>query len=242
MTLNLKFQPHESADYKDVEATAIKRFEPITSDVVLLVRNRADNDNVEMPWSSSIEDRLRRAIRDIRGGRILNWFELINDRENRPDPELWEDWTWEVLTWLSKVSNYETELTAYRLLHRLQGRYIPCLFGVVRLNITSESTLLRPVTDTVHGLVLEYIPGVCMDKLRPGIDVSEQEAERISSEVMEGLRAIEAENCVIHDDIHTRNVVCGRGACPPSSSTLEWHTSGSRELVMNGGMGSSTEV
>ncbi|KAK0421908.1 hypothetical protein EV421DRAFT_2042957 [Armillaria borealis] len=119
MTLNLKFQPHESADYKDVEATAIKRFEPVTSDVVLLVRNRADNDNVEVPWSSSIEDRLRRAIRDIRGGRILNWFELINDRENLPDPELWEAWTWEVLTWLSKVSNYETELTAYRLLHRL---------------------------------------------------------------------------------------------------------------------------
>ncbi len=230
MALNLKFQPHESADYKDLEATVIKCFKPVTSAVVLLVQrhsdneqlilklgdrrlgNRANNGNVEVPWSSSIEDRLRRAIRDIQAGRIPNWFELINDRENRPDPELWEDWMWEVLTWLSKVSNYETELTAYRLLHRLQGRYIPRLFGVVRLNITSESTPLHPIIDTVQGLVLEYIPGVCMDKLRPGIDVSEQEAERISSEVMEGLRAIEAENCVIHDDIHTRNVVLREGS------------------------------
>ncbi len=81
-----------------------------------------------------------------------------------------------------------------------------------------------------------------MDKLRPGIDVSEQEAGRISSEVMEGLRAIEAENCVIHDDIHTRNVVLREGACLPLSSTLEWHTSGSLELVMNGGTGLSMEV
>ncbi|PBK71125.1 hypothetical protein ARMSODRAFT_973600 [Armillaria solidipes] len=185
MTLNLKFQPHESADYKDVEATVIKRFEPVTSAIVLLVQrhsdnehsilklgyrrlgNRANNDTVEVPWSSSIEDHLRRAIRDIRGSRIPNWFELINDRENRLDPELWEDWMWEVL--LGSQS-------------------------VVRLYITSESTPLHPITDTVEGLVLEYIPGVCMDKLRPDIDVSEQEAERISSEVMEGLRAIEAEN------------------------------------------------
>ncbi len=46
-----------------------------------------------------------------------NWFELIRDDERRPDVELWEDWMWEVLTWHYKVSNYNTELAAYRLLH-----------------------------------------------------------------------------------------------------------------------------
>ncbi|KAK0235504.1 hypothetical protein EDD85DRAFT_725221, partial [Armillaria nabsnona] len=112
-----------------------------------------------------------------------------------------------VFTWRYKVSSHNTELAAYRLLHRLQGRYIPRLFGVVRLCLTPDSTILHPITDVVQGLIFEYIPGVSMSKLKPGVDVSEQEAERISSQVMEALRAIEAENCVLHSDIHIGNVV-----------------------------------
>ncbi len=76
-----------------------------------------------LPWSPSTEQHLRCAIRDIWAGVLPGWFELINDREKRPDSELWEYLMWEVLTWLSKVSNYETELTAYRPLHRLQAEY-----------------------------------------------------------------------------------------------------------------------
>ncbi|PBK88579.1 hypothetical protein ARMGADRAFT_362315 [Armillaria gallica] len=113
---------------------------------------------------------------------------------------------WEVSTWFGKMGSCDTELAAYRLLHRLQGQYIPRLVGVVRLCITPEPTPLHPITDVVQGLILEYIPGASMGKLQPGIDVSEQEAERISSDVMAGLRAIEAENCLLHNDIHTRNV------------------------------------
>ncbi len=135
MSLNLKFQPHESADYKDLEAMVIKCFKPIISAVILLVQqhsnneqlilklgdhrlgNCANNGNVKVPWSSSIEDCLQHTIHDIQASRIPNWFKLINDRENQPDPKLWEDWMWEVLTWLSKMSNYDTELTVYWLLH-----------------------------------------------------------------------------------------------------------------------------
>ncbi|SJL12475.1 uncharacterized protein ARMOST_15902 [Armillaria ostoyae] len=116
-----------------------------------------------------------------------------------------------VSTWRYKLSNCNTELTAYRLFHRLQGRYIPRLFGVVRLRITPESTTLHAITDIVQGLVFESIPGVSMMKLKPGVDVSQQEAERISSQVMEALRAIEAENCVLHDDIRIGNVVLREG-------------------------------
>ncbi|KAK0490007.1 hypothetical protein EDD18DRAFT_562232 [Armillaria luteobubalina] len=164
---------------------------------------------VEIPWTSSLEDRLRHAVSDIQMGTIPDWIELLRDNENpkRPDEEDWEDWAWEIATWYWKLSNYDTELSAYRLLHRLQGRYIPRLLGVICLHITSDPTPLHPVTDIVQGLALEYIPGVCMEKLKPGIDVSEQEAERISSQVMEGFRAIEAENCVLHNDIHLRNIV-----------------------------------
>ncbi len=91
-------------------------------------------------------------------------------------------------------SSHDTELSAYQLLLRLQGQYIPRLYGVVRLHTTSESTPLHPITDIVEGLALEYIPGVSMEKLKPGIDVSE-----------------EAENCLLHNDVHTRNIVLREG-------------------------------
>ncbi len=112
------------------------------------------------------------------------------------------------------VTSYRTA-TRYRLLHRLQDRYIPRLFGVVRLRITPESTAIHPITDIVQGLGLEYISGVGTVKLKPGFDVSRQEAERISSQVMDALRVIEAENCILHNDIHVRNVVLRDGNRSP---------------------------
>ncbi len=54
-----------------------------------------------------------------------------------------------------------------------------------------------------------------MAKLTPGVDVSEQEAERISSHIMEALRAIETENCVLHNDMHIGNVVLRDGSRSP---------------------------
>lgn len=45
-----------------------------------------------------------------------------------------------------------------------------------------------------------------------GVDVPEQEAVRISSEVMEIFRAIEAKNCILHNGVHNiGNVVLGKG-------------------------------
>ncbi|PBK71148.1 hypothetical protein ARMSODRAFT_973622 [Armillaria solidipes] len=171
------------------------------------LRSRSNKDMLDtVPRTSSIEEHLRRAIRDIQAGVKPNWFELIHDFENRPSTELWEDWMWEVCTWIGKMSNHDTELSTYRLLHRLQGRYIPRLFGVVRLHITDV---------VVEGLALEYIPGVGMEKLKPGIDVSEQEAEKISSAVLEGFHAIEAEKCLLHNDVRTRNIVLREGNRSP---------------------------
>ncbi len=83
--------------------------------------------------------------------------------------------------------------------------------------MTSESTTLHLITNTniIQGLVFEYIPGVNMAKLTPGVDVSEQEAEGISGQATEALRAIESENCVLHNDIRVGNVVLWDGSCSP---------------------------
>ncbi|KAK0443592.1 hypothetical protein EV421DRAFT_1903608 [Armillaria borealis] len=210
--LQLQFQLQGSKAFEPLAATVVKRFEPITVGTVLLVQRHSDNEKVilkladrrlgyrsnnkgvdTMPWTSSIDGHLRRAVRDIQTGAIPNWFELINDSDNQPDEELWEDWMFEVGTWLGKMDCYDTELTS------------------IDFCIDCKSTPLHPITDVVEGLALEYIPGVSMENLKPGIDVSEQEAERISSEVLEGLRAIEAENCLLHNDVHTRNVVVPEG-------------------------------
>ncbi|PBK79292.1 hypothetical protein ARMGADRAFT_1040918 [Armillaria gallica] len=156
-------------------------------------------------WSPSLEGHLQHAVRETQEGVAPSWFELIRDDENRPDIELWEDWMWEVSTWRYRLSNHSTGLSAYRLLHLLQGQYIPRLFGAVHIHIDPDSTTLHPTTDIVQGLVLEYISGVSMAKLNPGVDVSIQ--------VMEALRGIETENCVLHNAIHIGNVVLRDGSC-----------------------------
>ncbi|PBK88584.1 hypothetical protein ARMGADRAFT_1168012 [Armillaria gallica] len=153
--------------------------------------------------------------REIQETVAHNWFELIRDDENWPGTKIWEDWMSEVSTWRYKLSNHNTELAAYLLLHRLQGRYIPRLFGVVRLRISPESTTLHPITDIVQGRLSEYIPGVSMTKLESGVDVSMRETEGISSQVMEALRAIEAENYVLHNVILVGNVVLRDGSRSP---------------------------
>ncbi len=122
---------------------------------------------------------------------------------------------WEVSTRRYKLSNHNTGLAAYPLLLRLQGRYIPRLFDVTRLRITPESTTLPRMTDVLQGLVFEYIPGISMAKLEPDVDVSEQGAEWISSQVMEALCAIEAENCLMYNDVHIGNVVLRDGSRSP---------------------------
>ncbi|PBK71191.1 hypothetical protein ARMSODRAFT_1003031 [Armillaria solidipes] len=178
-TLQLQFQPEGCKTFEPLAAKIVKPFKPFTSAVVLLVQRLSDNELVILKLADrrlGYRNRLRHAVRDIQAGSIPDWIELLRDDENpkRPDEERWEDWAWEISTWYWKMYNYDTELDAYRLLHRLQGRYIPRIFGV---------------------------------KLKPGADISQQEAEAISGQVMEGLRAIETENHVLHNDIHIGNVV-----------------------------------
>ncbi len=142
---------------------------------------------------------------------------------------LWEDWMWEVSAWFGKTGSYDTEFAAYQLLRPLQGRYILRLFDSVRFFcITLEPTPLRLITDVVKGLALESIPGVSMEKLQPGINVSEQEVARISSSIITGLHAIGARTTTSTPG----TVFCAKGIGFPSLSTSERPTSRSLELAM----------
>ncbi|KAK0209787.1 hypothetical protein IW262DRAFT_1302058 [Armillaria fumosa] len=61
----------------------------------------------------------------------------------------------------------------------------------------------------VQGLAFEYVHGTNIEDLKPGVDISQQEAEAISSRVIDVFRTIEAENCDIHNGLHIRNVILG---------------------------------
>ncbi|KAK0235541.1 hypothetical protein EDD85DRAFT_938665 [Armillaria nabsnona] len=214
--------------FESLAVTVLKRFEPFTSAAVLLVQRLSDNEKAilklanrrlgyrsgkggPMPWSPSSKiicntsyAKFRRAWH-LTGSSLYamtrtNSMSSFGRIGRRRSP--------------LGVTSYRTT-TRYHLLHQLQDRYIPRLFGVVRLRITPESTTVHPITDVVQGLVFEYIPGISMAKLKSGVDVSEQEAEQISSQVMEALCAIDAENCVLHNDMHIENVVLRDGGRSP---------------------------
>ncbi len=98
---------------------------------------------------------------------------------------------------------------------------IPRLFGVVRLRIHPESTTLHPITGVIQGRVFDYIPGVNMAKLKPGVDLSEQEAKSWRRSVVSRLRTA---SCTM--TFTSGMSFCGMGAVLQSSSTLD-PTSGS---------------
>ncbi|KAK0434359.1 hypothetical protein EV421DRAFT_1992537 [Armillaria borealis] len=99
-TVHLQFQAQGSNAFEPLAFTLVKLFEPFTPAAVLPVQRLSDNDQAILkltdhrlwyrsgkgrpaPWSSSLEDRLRRAVHDIQAGVSPDWFELICVVENR---------------------------------------------------------------------------------------------------------------------------------------------------------------
>ncbi|KAK0235506.1 hypothetical protein EDD85DRAFT_843258 [Armillaria nabsnona] len=230
--IHLQFQARDSATFRPLVAKIVKRLEPFTSSVVLLIQQISDNkrfvlklnghrlgyrhslnmQDVELPWTPALEERLRAAVRDIQLGKVTNWFELVKDSMNpaQPRPKLWKDWMWEISTWTSRIEEHRTEVDAYRLLRRLQGHLIPRFYGLVHHSISSCPPL-HPITNYVPGIVIEYIQGVSIGSLRPGVDIPRPEAEVISDRVMDAFRTIKAEKCVMHNDIHIDNILLQLG-------------------------------
>ncbi|KAK0421797.1 hypothetical protein EV421DRAFT_1915121 [Armillaria borealis] len=133
-TLRFQLQAQGSSTFEPLAATVFSDALPTIlklADRRLGYRiNKEQLDTV--PWTSSIDDHLRHAVHDIQAGAIPDWFEVINDFDNWPDTELWENWI------ISPVS----------------------LGSFVFASPLSLFTLPHPITAIVQGLVLEFIPGV----------------------------------------------------------------------------------
>ncbi|PBK61751.1 hypothetical protein ARMSODRAFT_981319 [Armillaria solidipes] len=142
-SLDLQFQAEGSNTFEPLAVTVFKPFEPFTSAAVLPVQRLSDNEKAilkladhrlgycggkgsPVPWRAWHLTGLSLYVM-MRTG-LTPRFGRIGCGRSPP-----------VSTWHYKLSNHNTELAAYRLLHRLQGHYIPHLFGFVRLRLIPES-------------------------------------------------------------------------------------------------------
>ncbi|PBK88595.1 hypothetical protein ARMGADRAFT_1033941 [Armillaria gallica] len=178
----------------------IKCFEPLTSATVLLVQRHSDNEKTIL--------KLADCRLGYRGGHLPS-------KDSRPvHPRLF--------------GVVRLRITPDSTLHPItgvvQGPTVLLLkFLDSRARRFPRRVLLHRTITTWWSqgerlslsLNCQYIPGVSRTKLKAGVDVSMREAERISSQVMEALRAIEAENCILHNDILVGNVVLRDGSRSP---------------------------
>ncbi|PBK88305.1 hypothetical protein ARMGADRAFT_1084632 [Armillaria gallica] len=193
-TLDLQFLAEGCNTFEPLAVTVPRRFEPFICAAVPLVQRHSDNEKTILKLAD------RRL--GYRGGRFP-WKDICNTPYVKPR-RAWRP------TGLSLYAMTRTDLTpkfgrigcgrfppgvtscrttTLGLLHtdfcsdRKAGTF-PVISASFAFVLPPESTTLHPITDIVQGL-----------------------AERISSHIMEALRAIEAENCVLHNVIHIGNVV-----------------------------------
>nr|VWP02630.1 N/A [Ganoderma boninense] len=117
------------------------------------------------PWSLDKEREYRKYLDDVAAGTVARgdfasqtfmWDNDVSDGE------------FEAYLHFQAHKIFDAERTAYERLHALQGTKIPKLYGTVGYDITlSDARSGGPtsVTETVPGLLLEYIPGPTLRQL-----------------------------------------------------------------------------
>lgn len=220
--------------FTPLQVSIVKAFLPVTSAVVLLAKpldvppgvsipdqfivkladrrfGYRDQQRPELVWTPDMEPRLRDEIHNLigpdRSKRIPSEYEKPYPPELPDGPLLeWEGWELEVYVWVWKHISYLDEVLAYRHLRNLQGDCIPRLYGTVRLPILPDTTFLHSIVDFVPGLALELIPGPDMGDLKPGVDITEEVADRVSQRLIDGVVRLRDAYCH-HNDLRLPNVV-----------------------------------
>ncbi|SJL12535.1 uncharacterized protein ARMOST_15963 [Armillaria ostoyae] len=94
-------------------------------------------------------ERLRAAVRAIQLGTVTNWFELVKDSMNPAQPHP-DDWGYRRGL---RMQEHRTEVDAYRLLRRLQGRLgIPRFYGLVYLPMSSSHHGLHSLSSKAEAI------------------------------------------------------------------------------------------
>ncbi|KAG5349505.1 hypothetical protein C0989_003364, partial [Termitomyces sp. Mn162] len=125
-------------------------------------------------------------------------FELRDDEDVLP-------WMDSFRSWQRYDAAHTKERAAYGYLKKAQtSGLIPRFFGTTKINMMT--TAPHRSLSHINGLLLEYIPGRSMAKMRPGITITFDEAEAISQRVLELGRQLRRFG-VCHSDVHVGNVI-----------------------------------
>ncbi|KAG5718191.1 hypothetical protein E4T56_gene18864, partial [Termitomyces sp. T112] len=192
---------------KAAEVEVIKAFTPFTCSAVLLVRTRTSMHSLGLP------DRFILKLADRRVSDVWNFQEEEDYQSNiskhgasfeLSDEEDLLPWMKSFRAWQYYDALHAKEREAYGYLKEAQASgLIPRFFGTTKINMMT--TAPHPSLSHINGLLLEYIPGPTMAKIRPGITITFEEAETISQRVLELGRQLRRFG-VRHSDVHVRNI------------------------------------
>ncbi|KAG5734902.1 hypothetical protein E4T56_gene13757 [Termitomyces sp. T112] len=193
---------------KAAEVEIIKAFTPFTCSAVLLVHARTSMHSVGVP------DRFILKLADRRVSDVWNFQEEEDYQSNISKRgasfELQEEedllpWMKSFRSWQSYHALHVKEREAYSYLKEAQASgLIPRFFGTTKINMMT--TAPHQSLSHINGLLLEYIPGRLMAKIRPGITITFEEAEAISQRVLELGRQLRRFG-VCHSDVHVGNII-----------------------------------
>ncbi|KAI1783132.1 hypothetical protein LXA43DRAFT_956618 [Ganoderma leucocontextum] len=129
-----------------------------------LVNNRETYDEGE-PWSLDKEREYQRYLDDVATGAVAR-ADFASPRYWRDDRFI-SDGEFEAYLQHTAQKVFHAELATYERLRALQGSKIPRLYGVVEYEVVIPDACSdgSAVTETVPGLLLEYIPSLTLREL-----------------------------------------------------------------------------
>ena len=195
---------------KSTEVEIVKAFTPFTCSAVLLVDTQTNVYNTGLP---------NRFILKLADRRVHDRWNLEHEEDYQsliskhgPSFELEEKEEEDTLPWMELFrwwqrheSSHHKECAAYAHLQEAQvSGLVPRFFGTTKVDMMATAS--HPSLSHIKGLLLEYIPGRSMAKVRPGITITFEEAEVISQRVLELGRQLRRFG-VCHSDVHVGNII-----------------------------------
>nr|VWO96103.1 N/A [Ganoderma boninense] len=182
-----------SAERTALTCTIVKAFRPFTLSPVLLVSldqsSAPSHDQAALPTTAILKLYDRRCLTNIREefdegaswslGKEREYRQYLDDVATGTVPS--GDFASQTFMWDNEVSDgefeaylqfqaqkvFNAERMAYERLHALQGKKIPKLYGLVghEISISDARGDGTTVTESIPGLLLEYIPGPTLRQL-----------------------------------------------------------------------------
>ncbi|KAG7441359.1 uncharacterized protein BT62DRAFT_1011606 [Guyanagaster necrorhizus] len=202
LKIRLQLQEQDSATFRPLVAKIVKWLEPFTSSVVLLIQQVSNN---------------KQFILKLNDGRLGHRHRL-----NMEDGELpWTPALEEHLPAAVRNIQLGTITNWFELVDDWKNPAYPRTRDWEDWMWEIEAWTSR-ITDYVPGTVIEYIQGVSMGLLKPGVDIPRPEAEALADRVMDAFSTIKAEKCVMHNDIHIDNILLRDSDRSPVHIDFAW--------------------